>query len=211
MIRILMFEDNKNYREALTDALELSDKLFVAKSFANASQVVKHIKEYEPDLVLMDIEMPEVSGLDALKEMREHCPDTKVMMLTLYDDTHRIFVALCRGAWGYALKSEPFEKLETAIVEVYEGGGFFSASIAGKVTRLFLDKAFQSSPDYTPLTDRELEILELLAQAFKYQKIADTLFLSYEGVHSHIKNIYRKLHVSSRSEAVLKAIEAKII
>ena len=211
MIRIILFEDNKNYREALEDALSFSDRVFLSKSFDNANSAVKNVKEYQPDLVLMDIEMPGISGLDALSEISKECPETKVMIQTQFEDTHRIFVALCRGAWGYALKNDPFDKLENAIVDLYQGGGYFSPAIAGKVARLFASKQFQETPDYISLTPREKEVLTYLAKAYKYQEIADAMFLSYEGVHSHIKNLYNKLHVSSRSSAVLKAIESKLI
>lgn len=211
MLRIILFEDNKNYREALTDAFDLSDRVFLTQSFKHANDAVKEIKQYRPDVVLMDIEMPGISGLDALMKINEAYPETKVMIQTQFEDEHRLFVALCRGAWGYALKSDSFDKLEEAIVEVHQGGGYFSPAIAGKVRRLFMTEQFKKTPLYTPLTEREQEVLEHLAKALKYKDIAKAMFLSYEGVHSHIKNIYSKLHVSSRSEAILKAIEAKLI
>ena len=211
MVRILLFEDNKNYRTALIDAFKISDKVHLTKAFEDANKAVRQIEEYQPDVVLMDIEMPGISGLDALSKINESHPGTKVMIQTQFEDEHRLFVALCRGAWGYALKSDSFDKLEQAVVEVHQGGGYFSPTIAGKVTRLFLTEKFQATPEYTPLTDRESEVLTYLAQAYKYKEIAKKMFLSYEGVHSHVKNIYSKLHVSSRAEATLKAIEAKLI
>ena len=211
MIRIILFEDNKNYREALADSFQDSKKVFLTEAFENANKAVRQVATYKPDVVLMDIEMPGVSGLDALRQINRSCPDTKVMIQTQFEDEHRIFVALCRGAWGYALKSDPFEKLEGAIEDVHNGGGYFSPSIAGKVTRLFLTKEVQAEPDYMPLTKREMEVLGHLVKGLKYKEIAKAMFLSYEAVHSHVKNIYPKLHVNTRSEAILKAIESKLI
>jgi len=211
MVRIILFEDSKNYREALEDAFEDSEKVFLTAVFENANESVKYIKAYNPDVVLMDIEMPGISGLDALTDINASCPNTKVMIQTQFEDEHRIFVAMCRGAWGYALKSDSLEKLEDAILDVHQGGGYFSPAIAGKVARFFRTEAFTAEPEYTPLTKREMETLEQLVQAKKDQEIADALFISLHTVHTHVKNIYRKLHVSSRSEAILKAIESKLI
>ena len=211
MIRVLLYEDNKNYREALDDALSFSKEVCLSKAFENANRALQQIREYEPDVVLMDIEMPGKSGLDALTEINQSDIPAKVMIQTQFEDEHRIFVALCRGAWGYALKSDPFERLEEAIKDVHNGGGYFSPAIAGKVTRFFMKEAFQTNPDYVPLTPKEKEVLEYLVKAYKYKDIAKEMFLSYEGIHSHVKNIYKKLHVNSRSEATLKAIEHKLI
>lgn len=211
MIRVLLFEDNKNYREALTDAFQNSNQIYLTKAFENAKRALQQTREYKPDVVLMDIVMPGKSGLDALNEIKKYSPDTKILIQTQFEDEHRIFVALCRGASGYILKSDSFAKIETAIIDVYSGGGYFSPSIANKIRHFFITKEFQVNPEYTPLTNREHEVLSYLAKSYTYQQIADAMNLSYEGVHSHIKSIYRKLHVSSKSEAILKAIEAKLV
>ena len=210
-IRIILFEDNKNYREALAYAFEDSEQVHLTASFENAEKAVARIAEYKPDVVLMDIEMPGISGLDALMKIKAASPNTRVMIQTQFEDQHRIFVALCRGAWGYALKSDSFDKMELAIMEVHNGGGYFSPSIAGKVARFFASEAVKKVPEYTPLTDREKEVLGHLVQAKKYRDIAKEMFLSYETVHSHVRKIYTKLHVNSRSEAILKALENKLI
>lgn len=210
MVRVILFEDNKNFRETLELFFEDSENVYLSKSFEDATKAVAQIKEYKPDVVLMDIEMPGISGLDALKEINRQCPNTKVMIQTQFEDNHRLFVALCRGAWGYALKSDPLDKLETAILDVHNGGGYFSPVIAGKVTRIFLDKEFNADPDFCNLSDRELEVLQHLVSGKKYQDIAKAMFIGYEGVHSHIKKIYEKLHVNSKSEAIVKAIDSKL-
>lgn len=211
MVRVILFEDNKNFREALELFFEDSEKVHLTKSFEDATKAVAQIKEYKPDVVLMDIEMPGISGLDAMRLINKECPNTKVMIQTQFEDDHRLFVALCRGAWGYALKSEPLDRIESAILDVHNGGGYFSSSIAGKVTRFFLNKEFKEDPDFCNLTDREFEVMQLLPKLKTYQEIADHLYISYEGVHSHVKKIYEKLHVSSKSLAIMKAIESKLI
>lgn len=212
MIRIILFEDNKNFREALELFFDVSDKVYLSKSFDNADKAVQHIKTYQPDVVLMDVEMPPgISGLDAMRHINKDCPDTKVMIQTQFEDDHRIFVALCRGAWGYALKSDPIEKIETALVDVHNGGGYFSPAIAGKVTRFFMNKEFNANPDFFELTPRELEVLQLLPKFRTYTEVAAQINITYEGVHSHVKKIYEKLHVNSKSEAIWKAVESKLI
>lgn len=211
MIRTILFEDNKNYSEALTDSFSDSEQVFLAKAFSNANKVIKHIQDYKPDVILMDIEMPGISGLDALQKIKKYDIEVKVLIQTQFEDEHRIFLALCRGAWGYVLKSDSLEKLEEAIVNVHNGGGYFSPKIANKVIKLFQEKIVTESPDYIPLKDGELKVLQYLAKGLKYQAIADKLFLSYEAIHSRVKKIYSKLHVNSRSEAIMKAIESKLI
>jgi len=210
MVRIILFEDNRNFREALELFFEDSEKVYLTKSFPDANKAVAQINEYQPDVVLMDIEMPGISGLDALRVINKDSPNTKVMIQTQFEDDHRLFVALCRGAWGYALKSDSLEKIEAAIIDVHQGGGYFSPAIAGKVARFFQDKELKADPDFCNLTARELEVLKYLVNGKKYQEIANALFISYEGVHSHVKKVYEKLHVNSKSEAILKAIDAKL-
>ena len=119
MIRIILFEDNNNFREAIKEALSYSDKVFLTATFENANNAIREIRKHEPDVVLMDIEMPGLSGLDALSEINKSCPGTKVMIQTQFEDEHRVFVALCRGAWGYALKSDSFDQIEQALVDVH--------------------------------------------------------------------------------------------
>lgn len=211
MIRAILFEDNKNYREALVDSFSDSDQVFLAGAFPNAEKVIKQIQDYQPDIILMDIEMPGISGLDALQKIKKYNPEIKVLIQTQFEDEHRIFLALCRGAWGYVLKTDTLDRLEEAIVNVHHGGGYFSSKIANKVIKLFQEKIVQETPEYISLSDGELEVLQLLGKGLKYQAIADQLFLSYEAVHSRIKKIYVKLHVNSRSEAIIKAIESKLI
>ncbi len=210
MVRVILFEDNRNFREAIELFVEDSEKVYLTKSFEDATKAVAQIKEYQPDVVLRDVEMLGISGLDAMKLIKAECPNTKVMIQTQFEDDHRLFVALCRGAWGYALKSDSLDRIETAILDVHQGGGYFSPAIAGKVARFFQEKELKADPDFCNLTTRELEVLKHLVNGKRYQEIANAMFISYEGVHSHVKKVYEKLHVNSKSEAIVKAIDAKL-
>lgn len=211
MINILLFEDNTKYRAALTKLIRVSEKLHLVGCFPDGSKAAKKVEEYQPDVILMDIEMPEVSGLEALREIKAKYPAAKVMMNTQFEDDHSLFVALCLGATGYAVKSEPFTKLNAAIVDVYKGGGFFSSRIAGKISSFFKDMGEVKNLEYVSLTKSEQEILALLCTGLSHQDIADKRFNSYHTIHSHIKTIYKKLQVNSKSEAILKALNLKLI
>lgn len=211
MIRVLLFEDNRNFREALEEALNFSKEVSLVGAYENAERATKLITELQPHVVLMDIEMPGISGLDALTEIKAMENPPKVMIQTQFEDAHRIFVALSRGASGYALKSDTFEKLEEAIQYVFKGGGYFSPPVAMKLIQFFQEKEIDIDPEYYVLTPRELEVLSLLGDALTYKEIAGQMHLSFDGVHSHVKNIYKKLHVKSRAEAVKKATTSKLI
>lgn len=213
MIRVILFEDGKNFTDMLSLYFEDSDKVFLTAAFSDANHAMKHIKELSPDVVLMDIEMPGKSGLDALQEINQASPDTKVMIQTQFEDEHKIFIALCRGAWGYALKTDPLEKIESAIVEVHNGGGYFSPAIANKVASFFRNTEVQTNAEYVDLTRREKEVLNYMATepGWTYDTIAFEMELSFHTVHGYAKSIYQKLHVNCRGEAIQKAINLRLI
>jgi DNA-binding NarL/FixJ family response regulator len=152
MIRILLFEDNLNYRTSLLRRIEHTDGMFVAATLENGAKAAWHVKEHQPDVVLMDIEMPTVTGLEALHAIKQAHPDTPVMMNTQFEDDHSLFMALCAGADSYAVKTEPFARLKTAIEDVAQGYGFFSSRIARKVSRLFQDIHKVDVEEYVFLT-----------------------------------------------------------
>lgn len=212
-IRIILYEDRPNYRNMIKLYFAKSAKVFLVESFENAKNAVHQVRDYKPDVVLMDIEMEGISGLDAVSKINDTYPDTKVMMFTQFHDSHRIFVALSRGAWGYALKSDPLEKIETAIVDVHDGGSYFSPEIANKIAQFFRHKDVKSQKEYVDLTDGELEVLRYMEARpeLTYQGIAFERGTSYYAVHSHARNIYRKLHVNCRGEAIRKGVELKLI
>lgn len=212
-IRIILYEDNKNFREMLTLYFQDSTKVYLTQAFEDATNAVAQVRDYQPDVVLMDIQMPGISGLDALTKIKAAHPDAKVLMLTDHDDSHRIFMALSRRALGYALKTDSLEKIETAIVDVYNGGGYFSPPVANIVARFFQHKDVKANPAYVDLTESELEVLRYMEARpeLTYQGIAFERHTSYYAVHSHARNIYRKLEVNCRGEATRKAIEMKLI
>jgi DNA-binding NarL/FixJ family response regulator len=213
MIRTILFDDKEPLRKSLATYFKHSEKVYLAASFANATNAVKEVKKINPDVVLMDIEMPFVSGIEALQAIKEACPNTKVMMLTVFDQDNKIFASLRNGALGYALKNfeqhDEVDKLEQGIIDVNNGGGYFSPEIAAKVIRAFQEDV--QKPHYVALTDRQIEVLNCMVKGMSRKMISDTLSITVDTVGDHIKEIYRKLHVNSASEAVREAIVRKII
>ena len=211
MIRVSIFEDSPKIREVLEMLVGGNQNLLLAGSFDDATNIIDKIKKSKPDVILMDIKMPEISGVEAVKILKKEFPDIPILMQTVFDDDDKVFAAICAGATGYILKGTPSQKIIEAIIEVHEGGSPMTPSIARKVLRLFQGNFKESSTDFFDLSEREKEILGLLVKGQSYKMIADSVFLSYHTVNAHVKNIYRKLHVNSVSEAVNKAINQKII
>jgi DNA-binding NarL/FixJ family response regulator len=211
MISAIMFEDDRQFRRSFQEYFEDSDKVFLAAAFADAENAVAQVKRHKPDVVIMDIQMPGINGLEALRLIKAASPDTHVMMLTTFDDEEKIFAAICSGASGYALKSEQLDRLEKAMGDVSEGGGFMSPSIAAKVMRMFQNQLVRKQPEYADLTDRQKDVLQAMVNGLNRKMIATELKIGYDTVGDHIKEIYRKLHVNSASEAVREAILRKIV
>ena len=186
----------------------------VVGSYSHVLDCLDDIKELNPDVVLMDIEMPGMSGIEAVKEIKKNYPQIQVLMQTVFEDDDRVFDSICAGAAGYILKNHLNTKLVEAIQELQFGGSPMSPSIARKV----LNKMQQipqlikpeEAPDYN-LTAREKEVLSCIVEGLAYKMIADRLDISYETVRSHVKKIYEKLHVASLTEAVAKAINQRIV
>jgi DNA-binding NarL/FixJ family response regulator len=158
----------------------------------------------------MDIEMPGLNGIELTRKSSARFANIKILIQTVFNDSEKIFLALCAGASGYILKNDPPHKLIEAINDVYNGGAPFSSAVAKKVLGFFANKNIilvsPGNEDYN-LSEREKEILHLIIESFNYKAIAEKLYISYETVRTHVKNIYKKLHVTSRSEAVMKAIQ----
>ena len=191
--------------------LASSEEVFLAGSFPDASQALANIRKHKPDVVLMDIQMPGESGLEALKKIKVASPDTKVLMQTVFDDDYRIFTAICSGANGYVLKSPNPDDILRAVIEVHHGGACMSPSIAAKVMQMFKNQFVKAQTEYIDLTEREREILGCMVKGMSYKMIAEVCALSFHTVHWHVKNIYEKLHVNSAPEAVAKAIEGRLV
>ena len=210
-IRVAIFEDNRNLRESLFNLLETSDQFTCVGAFANCERVVENIEETQPDVILMDIEMPLVNGIEAVRMIREKYPDVKILMETIFEEDEKIFQSICNGAQGYILKNTPPEEILDAIKEIYNGGAPMSPIIASKVLRMFKFNLSNQKDSSFNLSSREKEILKCLVEGMSYKMIADTCFISADTVNGHIKNIYKKLQVHSKGEAVAKAIKGKIV
>ena len=210
-IRVAIFEDNRNLREGLYNLLESAEGLTCVGAFAHCERVIENIEETHPDVILMDIELPVMSGIEAVKQIRKIYPDVKILMETIFEEDEKIFQSICNGAQGYILKSTPPKEILNAIREIYEGGAPMSPVIASKVLRMFKTNLNRAAENSFNLSSREREILKCLVEGMSYKMIADTCFISVDTVNGHIKNIYKKLQVNSKSEAVVKAIRGKIV
>jgi len=210
MIKVLLYEDNPQLREGLTMLISGSDGFEVVAAFKNCNTVVEEVEAYRPDVILMDIDMPGINGIEGLKRLREFNSDVKVLMLTVFDDNKNVFQAISNGANGYILKKTPPSKLLEYISEAQSGGAPMTASIATQVLKMFSSMNNEKGEDYN-LSDREKQVLQLLVDGYSYKMIAGEMFISIDTVRSHIKKIYEKLHVNSKSEAVAKAFKDKIV
>ena len=211
MITVVLFEDNKSLRQSLARYFESCETVFLAGVYENAHEPVSKIRRHRPDVVLMDIQMPGLSGIDAMQLILATYPQTKVLIHTVFEDEHRIFSALCAGACGYMLKNPDPDELLQAIVDVYNGGAHMSPAIAAKALRMFQNQFIKTQPTYIDLTERELDVLVCMVKGMSYKMIADNCCISFHTVHYHIKHIYEKLHVNSAPEAVVKAIQQKLV
>lgn len=210
MIKVVIYEDNPQLREGLSMLIDGSEGFTVLAAFKNCNNVVEEVAAFRPDVVLMDIDMPGVNGIEGLKHLRQTNIDVKVLMLTVFDDNKNVFEAIRNGANGYVLKKTPPTKLLEYIQEAASGGAPMTASIATQVLRMFSEIHNHSNDNYN-LSDREKQVLQLLVNGYSYKMIAGEMFIAIDTVRSHIKKIYEKLHVNSKSEAVAKAFKDKLV
>ncbi|HEV8284524.1 MAG TPA: response regulator transcription factor [Chitinophagaceae bacterium] len=211
MIKVAIFEDNRSLREGLAAMIGGTSGFECAGAFPNCNNLLKNISQAKPDVVLMDIELPGINGIEAVAMIREEFPQIKILMETIFDDDEKIFSSICAGAEGYILKHTTPAEIMEAIREIYEGGSPMTPSVANRVLKMVKDRPDTRSKESFDLSDREKEILSCLVKGMSYKMVADTCFISIETVSVHIKNIYRKLQVHSKSEAVVKAIKGKIV
>ncbi|WP_421943406.1 response regulator [Pedobacter sp.] len=207
-IKVAIFEDNKLIREGLKTIINGTAGFVCTGTFVNVNQIEADVIFSRPDVVLMDIEMPGRNGIEATKIIKSKFPEVKVLIQTVFNDNDKIFNALCAGASGYILKTDSPLKQMQALEEVYNGGASMSSAIAHKVMQFFVRQnviLVQPNEIDFELSNREKEILSLMIEGDNYRKIAEKAFISYETVRTHIKHIYKKLHVACRSEAILKA------
>ena len=213
-LRIAIFDDNKNILDSITLLLQTEPAFEIAGTFNHVLDCIEDIKECSPDVVLMDIEMPGMTGIEAVRTITKELPHVQVLMQTVFEDDDRVFDSICGGASGYILKNQLNTKLIDAIKELQYGGSPMSPSIARKVFNKLQEIPQQIRPGKQPdyqLTPREKEVLSCIVKGLSYKMIAAELNISYETVRSHVKKIYEKLHVASLTEVVAKAINQKIV
>jgi DNA-binding NarL/FixJ family response regulator len=203
--RIVVVEDDPIIREAFTTLINQSGDYVIEKAYSNAEEAIKNINNDSSDIYLMDIELPGISGIEAIPKIKQVNRNIQIVVVTVYENDELVFKALCEGASGYLTKNTPPQKLLDSLKELESGGAPMSTNIARMVVSSF-HRNRQS-----PLSGRELEVLELLASGKSYSSIADQLFVDKETIRSHIKNIYLKLEVHSKAEAIEKARKNKFI
>ncbi len=209
-IRIVVFEDKSTLREGLQQLFAYSGTFEIIGMFSNALHADTDIEKLQPDVILMDIDMPGINGIEAVKRIRSKNQLVNIVMLTIFDDDEKVFTALQAGANGYLLKTTPPAKLLEAIIDVNNGGAPMTSSVARRVLQMFSQNQKAIKTNYN-LTERERDVLHLLVDGHSYKSIAVSLCISLDTVRSHIKSIYDKLHVNSKGEALSKAFKEKLI
>jgi DNA-binding NarL/FixJ family response regulator len=208
-IKVILFDDNDSLRDSVTMLLQDTDDYTLSGSYAHCLDVIENIKETKPDVVIMDIDMPGIDGIEGVKLIRMNFPTVQILMLTVFDDDEKVFAAIRAGAAGYILKNAEPNRLLQAISEVYNGGAPMTPGIARKVLQQFQSVLPEEEKDYH-LSLREKEVLGLLVEGLSYKMIAGKLNITYDTVRAHMKKIYEKLHVASMTEAVAKAIHQRL-
>ena len=208
MIRIAIVEDNNTLRQSLEQLINRADDMQCVASLCNLMNVISDLGKVNVDIVLMDIGLPNISGIEGVRTVKNNYPEIQVLMFTVFEDDEKIFAAIRAGASGYLLKKTPPPEILEALRTLYKGGAPMSPSIAKKVINSFQNAPSTIVEDYR-LTTRENEILYSLVDGLSYKKIADKYFVSISTVRTHICNIYHKLHVNSKSQAVAKILQGK--
>lgn len=209
-IRVIIFDDNDSLRDSVSMLLHDNPDFTLAGSFSNCLDVIESIQNTKPDVVIMDIDMPGMNGIEGVKQIRKNFPALQILMLTVFDDDEKVFAAIKAGAGGYILKNTEPNNLIHALSEVYNGGAPMTPNIARKVLQQFQTFLPNEKAEYN-LSPREKEVLRLLVDGLSYKMIAAKLNITYDTVRAHMKKIYEKLHVASMTEAVAKAINQKLL
>ncbi len=202
-IQVAIIEDDEEIRANLGHRISDNSSFLLLRTYGDAESALENLPAYKPDVVLMDINLPGVDGIECVRRLKPKMPDTQFLMLTVYEDSNRLFKSLVAGASGYLLKRTPPARLLAAIREAYAGGSPMTPQIARRVVQHF-QQAPEPPSELQKLTPREREVLGQLAKGFRYKEIVDNLRISSGTLHSYIRSIYDKLHVHSRTEAVVK-------
>jgi DNA-binding NarL/FixJ family response regulator len=210
-VDVIIIEDNDLLRDSLMEAINKSSSIKCKHTFNSGEAALDFIgsEELVPEIILLDIGLPGINGIDLIPEIRKLTPSSKIIILTVHDDNENVFNAICAGASGYLLKDLSADKIVASISEVMNGGAPMNSHIAKKVLNMFRDQNLKT--DGYSLSDREKEILSLLVDGLSKKQIAEKIFLSHHTVDSHLRNIYAKLEVHSRSSAISKAIREKLL
>ena len=206
-VTVGVVEDDARIRWSLSEILDQEDDLECVGTFASAEEALAHLPKLKPQVVLMDVNLPGLNGIECVRRLVPKCPGVQVVMLTVREDSDIIFDSLAAGASGYLLKPPSAEELVAAVRDVFAGGAPMTTSIARKVVQSF-NRTTPSAAEAEKLSPRETEVLELLVKGLAYKEVAAELGISYSTVHRHIEGIYKKLHVHSRSHAVAKYLGA---
>ncbi|HLT75726.1 MAG TPA: response regulator transcription factor [Ohtaekwangia sp.] len=203
--RVLIVEDDDEIRNSFSLIVNSSQKFMVVNAYGRVEDAIENLRRDRPEIVLMDIELPGINGIQGTKVIKDKAPHTDIIMVSVYEDSELVFEALKAGASGYITKSANYLELLTALEEITRGG----APMSSKIARMVIDN-FHVNPN-SPLTKRETEILQLISEGKTYTQISEELFISKETAKTHIKNIYSKLQVNSKSEAIAKANQERLI
>ena len=202
-IKVSIVEDLKEVRDGITAVLAMDDRFEVVSGYANAEIAAEELPAWQPNIVIMDINLPGMSGIECIRKVKSECPNTQFMMFTVYEDEDKVFQALAAGATGYLLKKTSLPKILESLIELHEGGSPMSTQIARKIIQVY-QKQSEPLEEGKSLSQKEYAILELLAKGNLYKEISSGLNISVNTVKQHIHNIYQKLHVKNRTEAINK-------
>ena len=206
-ITVAIVEDDSGIRDMLTRVVERAPGLTFVRSVPSGEAALEVLPDLAPNVVIMDIQLPGMNGIECTRQLKKAMPDVQVLVFTVFGDSDQVFRALAAGASGYLLKRTPRSEMVEAIKQVWDGGAPMSGEVARKVVESFRKPSLAHAPDAEPLTPREEEVLGLLAKGYITKEIADQLTISFDTVRFHLKHIYRKLHVRSRTEALLKYLK----
>jgi len=211
-IRVVLFDDNKDLRDMFRMLVDAQADMVCVAVHPDLSQMMRDIDAARPDVIVMDIQMPGMNGIEGVKAIRTRYPNARILMQTVFEDDDKVFDAICAGANGYILKTAPVEEIAKAIRDVHEGGSAMTPTIAYKVLERFRVSAPPTERGNDPgLSEREKQVLTLLVKGLSYKMVAADLGLSIHTVDSHIRHIYEKLHVSGLAEAVGKAVKDRLV
>jgi DNA-binding NarL/FixJ family response regulator len=210
-IKVIIVEDSQSLRISLFHLIDGSAGFRCVGAYEDCLNLMENVAKDKPHVVLMDIQMPGISGIEAVSMLKEKYPDLKILMQTIFEDEAKIFQSILAGASGYILKNTSPARILEFIKETYEGGAPMSPTVATKVLKMMVQQSPSAKQSSFDLSEREKEILSFLVEGMSYKMIADACFISADTVNGHIKNIYKKLQVHSKGEAVAKAIKGNIV